>query len=367
MLVAGGGVAGLAIARAIRNRGIRAVVVERAARTSAPGLAINLAGNGVAAFAHLGLSDRLNKVGQPTRRREYRSSGGTLLFEINEDEFWGPHARPRCVRRSDLLAMLDMQHDDTRRSAAVESVRPRDGGAEVTFVGGQVERYGFVVGADGVRSVVRGSVFPGHRSRAAVVSTAAFRIMAPNPGLDCYTMWSGAGSTFLLIPVDGDEVYAFASATGGGQVDADPSWLDRTFVDYPEPVKAVLAYARHHREVLHHSPIEEVRTDEWSRGRVALIGDAAHATAPVWAQGAALAVEDALALAKVLSEGDWDTAGVRYQQRRRERVQHVQVMTDRFSQALALPANVRERNMAIAGPKAYHEVFGPLRDGRAWR
>jgi 2-polyprenyl-6-methoxyphenol hydroxylase-like FAD-dependent oxidoreductase len=244
-------------------------------------------------------------------------------------------------------------------------VRPIEGGAEATFADGHVERHGFVVGADGVRSTVRNSIFPRGKSGSAVVSTAAFRIMAPNPGIAGYTIWSGADSAFLLIPVDGDEVYAFASATGGGQVNADPEWLSRTFAGYPDKVKAVLAYARGHRESLYHSPIEEIRIDEWSHGRVALIGDAAHATAPVWAQGTALAVEDALALADVLADGDWDTAGVRYQQRRRERVRHVQSMTDQFSKALALPLDVRELNMPVAGPKAYHDMFGPLRDTSA--
>jgi cation diffusion facilitator CzcD-associated flavoprotein CzcO len=69
----------------------------------------------------------------------------------------------------------------------------------------------------GVRSTVRESIFPGLESRSAVISTGSFRIMAPNPGIDCYTAWSGVDSTILLIPVDEDEVYVFASAAGGAQ------------------------------------------------------------------------------------------------------------------------------------------------------
>ncbi|MEV6846241.1 FAD-dependent monooxygenase [Actinoplanes sp. NPDC051411] len=361
VLVAGGGIAGLAVARALRSHGIRAVVSERTAHTSAPGLAINLPGNAVTAFAELGLKDELEKTGRPTRRREYRSAAGRLLFEVDEDEFWGPDSRPRCVRRSDLLALLDEPHEDNRRRSVIESVRPSAGGAEAAFADGQVEQHDFVIGADGVRSVVRQSLFPEQTSSSAVISTASFRIMAPNPGVDCFTAWSGDGSAFLLIPVDDDEVYAFASAAGGGHVDADPSWLSRTFASYPEPVKPVVAHAQRRPDALYHSPIEEIRIGEWSRGRIALIGDAAHATAPIWAQGAALAVEDALTIADVLAEGDWDTAGTRYQQQRRERVRHVQTATDRFSEALALPLEVRELNMPIAGPRAYREVFGPLR------
>jgi 2-polyprenyl-6-methoxyphenol hydroxylase-like FAD-dependent oxidoreductase len=362
VLVVGGGIAGLAIARALRSRGVRAMVSERTAHTTTSGLAINLPGNAVTAFAELGLKAELEKVGRPTHRREYRSASGKLLFEIDEDEFWGPDAAPRCVRRSDLLALLDEPHDDNRRPSAVESVRLLEGGAEATFADGHAERHGLVVGADGVRSTVRNSLFPGQKSRSAVVSTAAFRIMAPNPGIAAYTAWSGDDSAFLLIPVDGDEVYAFASATGGGHVDADPEWLSRTFAAYPDEVRAVLAYARQDRESLYHSPIEEIRIDEWTRGRVALIGDAAHATSPMWAQGGALAVEDAVVIADTLARGDWDTAGQRYERRRRKRVDHVQLATDQFSQAVSLPIEVRERTMPEAGPKAYRAAYGPLRE-----
>jgi len=360
VLVAGGGIAGLALARALRRNGVRAVVSERTATASRTGgLAINLPGNAITAFAGLGLRDELEKLGRPTHRREYRSAEGRLLFAIDEDDFWGPDARPRCVRRADLLALLDEPHHDNRRPASVTGVRLEDGGARVTFEDGHEEQHGFVAGADGVRSAVRASVFPGDSVRTSLLSTASWRFMAPNPGVDCWTVWSGAAGAFLLIPVDGDEVYGYASATGGGPVEADPAWLARSFRDYPGPVRAVLETVS--AEALYHSPIEEVRTDRWAHGRVALIGDAAHATAPVWAQGGALAVEDALVLARLLAGGDWDTAGERYQQQRRERVRHVQAATDRFSKAASLPAWFRDLILPVVGPKSYREAYGPLR------
>ena len=80
---------------------------------------------------------------------------------------------------------------------------------------------------------------------------------------------------------------------------------------------------------LYHSPIGEVRLDRWAYDRCVLIGDAAHATAPVWAQGAALGMEDALTLAGVLADGDRAGAGARYESR--PRVAHVRTATDRFS------------------------------------
>jgi 2-polyprenyl-6-methoxyphenol hydroxylase-like FAD-dependent oxidoreductase len=362
VLVAGGGIAGLAVARALRQRGVRALLSERTTTGSTDGLAINLPGNAITAFAHLGLRDELEKLGRPTRRRDYRKANGKLLFAIDEDEFWGPDARPRCVRRSDLFAILDEVHQDNRRPDAVASVRADADGAEATFDDGRTERHGFVVGADGVRSTVRDSILPAGQVRTAVLSAASWRFVTANPGITCWTVWSGAGGAFLAIPLDDTEVYVYASATRGGPVDPDPGWLQRTFGEYADPVRSVLAGVRGNPQSLYHSPVEEVRIDRWARGRVALAGDAAHATAPVWAQGGALAAEDALTLAESLAGGDWDTAGERYQQLRRERVRHVQAATDRFSKTAGLPIQLRDLLLPVVGPRAYRAAYGPLRN-----
>ena len=361
VLVAGGGIAGLAVARALRQRGVRAVLRDRQPPRERGGLAVNLPGNAIAAFDALGLGAELARLGRPTRRREYRAAGGRLLFAVDEDAFWGHRARPRCVRRDDLLALLDEPHPDNHWPAAVESVRADDTEVEVLFGDGRRERAGFVVGADGVRSAVRASMAGTAGVRSSLLSAASWRFLAPNPGVDCWTAWTGDGAAFLLIPVDGDEVYGYASATRGGPVADDPAWLGGTFAGYPAPVRTVLDSVLRRPGSLYHSPVEEVRLDTWARGRCALIGDAAHATAPVWAQGAALAVEDALVLADLLAGGGWDTVAARYQQGRRGRVRHVQEATDRFARTAGLPVWLRDLLLPLAGPRAYRRAYGPLR------
>jgi 2-polyprenyl-6-methoxyphenol hydroxylase-like FAD-dependent oxidoreductase len=286
-----------------------------------------------------------------------------LLFAADEDAFWGTEARPRCVRRSDLLALLGDGPDAAalRRPSTVESLRPAGSAVEVGFADGSRETHGFVAGADGVHSVVRDTVFGGEGVRSAVLSAASWRFMAPNPGVDCWTVWSGAAGAFLLIPVDGDEVYGYASATRGGPVAADPAWLSTTFGGYPAPVRKVLDGLLDNPGSLYHSPVEEVRVAEWARGRCVLLGDAAHATAPVWAQGAALAMEDSLVLADLLAGGNWDAVGPLYEERRRGRVTHVQAVTDRFSRAAGMPIWLRDGILPLIGPRSYREAYGLLR------
>jgi 2-polyprenyl-6-methoxyphenol hydroxylase-like FAD-dependent oxidoreductase len=183
----------------------------------------------------------------------------------------------------------------------------------------------------------------------------------PRPGIKDYTVWLGSGRSFLAIPAGNDEVYCFASALGGGSVAGDESWLLEAFSDHPAPVRAILESLQEGESTLYHSAIEEIRIERWHSGRVALIGDAAHATAPVWAQGAALAVEDAVVLADLLGRvGDHALAA--YEMRRRERVEHVQRMTDRASRAASLPGWLRRLVLPVAGPASFRSTFTPLRE-----
>ena len=100
----------------------------------------------------------------------------------------------------------------------------------------------------------------------------------------------------------------------------------------------------------------------WSHGRVLLIGDTAHATAPVWAQGAALAIEDAQVLAELLGTGDnWDRVGLEYERRRRPRVEHVAAVTDRLSRMADMPSLFRDALMPLAGPRSYRAAYQQLR------
>ena len=93
-----------------------------------------------------------------------------------------------------------------------------------------------------------------------------------------------------------------------------------------------------------------------------LVGDAAHAMGPVWAQGAALALEDALVLADLLGgSGRWAKAGQAYEQRRRPRVAQVQQATDRMSRVAGLPTVLRDLIAPAVGPRTYRAAYGPLR------
>jgi 2-polyprenyl-6-methoxyphenol hydroxylase-like FAD-dependent oxidoreductase len=364
VLIAGGGIAGLAMRRALRRRGLPSLVLERRREPGEAGLAINLPGNAVRALGQLGLGEDLRGVGSPVRRREYRTDSGRLLFAIDETAFWGEEAQPHCLRRADLLRLLkrDLDPGDIRDGCEITAIRQGPDGVMAECSDGSVEAGGMIVGADGVHSRVRRSLFDDRAPGAAMLSPASWRFMTKNPGVDAWTLWAGTDALFLLIPVGQDEAYGWVSVGRSSAPGRDLAALRSAFASFPRLVRDTLDAVLARPDALHHSPLEEVRIASWTRDRVVLVGDAAHATAPVWAQGAALALEDALVLAALLAERpDWGKVGLDYEALRRPRVAHVQAMTDRLSRTTRMPGWVRNLMLPVIGPRSYRETYAELR------
>lgn len=364
ILIAGGGIAGLATLRALGRQGVSATVVERSQQAADGGLAINLPGNAIAALHRLGLGDAIERVGYPVKRREYRTRRDRVLASIDEDAFWGEAMRPRAVRRADLMGMLasDVDTSVIRRGAAVASVEQDADSVRTRLSDGVELASDLLVGADGVRSTVRQAVTGQATAGAARLAAASWRFMAPNPGVDCWTLWTGERGMVLLLPVDEGTVYGWAAATTANAASGDAALLESVVRDFPTRVRETVAAALADPSSIYHSPIEEVRLTPWSRGRVLLLGDAAHATAPVWAEGAALAMEDALVFADLVAkEGAGPTIGQRFEALRRSRVDHVQAMTDRLSKAARLPHTLRSLLMPFITPRSYAATYEPLK------
>jgi 2-polyprenyl-6-methoxyphenol hydroxylase-like FAD-dependent oxidoreductase len=355
VLVVGAGIAGLALVRALGLRDVPCALVERASGPPAPGLGLNLPGNALRALGQLGLADAVISRGRRIRRREYRTRTGRLLFAVDEAGFWGPDAPSVCLRRGALVGILGSDGVAAKVRWRTTVLGVASDGQRVRVDLGQApsEVHDLVVGADGVRSVVRPAV-TGAESRPSLMTSASWRFMINNPGVDCWTAWSGHLGTLLLIPVDDSYAYGYASATRGSTIQDDPAWLASTFAGFASPVPAAVAAALDHPAELHYSPVAEVRCERWAHGQLVLIGDAAHAMGPVWAQGAALALEDALVLADVLgSSGTWAGIGEAYEQRRRPRVAQVQQATDRMSRVAGLPTVLRNLIAPVVGPRTY--------------
>jgi 2-polyprenyl-6-methoxyphenol hydroxylase-like FAD-dependent oxidoreductase len=363
VLIVGGGIAGRACARVLARHGMGCTVVERRESTGR-GMGVNLPGNAVRALAELGVPDQALAGGVPVRRREYRNSRGRLLFAVDDDRFWRGVGRPVCVRHGDLLDALALPGPATLEHAQAVAARPTPVGVEVDLEGVSSPRhFDFVIGADGANSAMREAVAV-DALRPSSMTGSSWRFVAADHGVDCWTAWAGRDETFLLIPVEPGRVYGYAARTRGGNTGSDRSWLAQAAEGFPEPVKAAVAQALQGGD-LHHASVGEVRLEHWHHGRLVLIGDAAHATGPVWAQGAAMAIEDALVLGALLAATaaeHWTAVGAEFERLRRPRVGHVQSATDKMSRLAALPGWVRDVSAPILGPRNYRAAYAPLRD-----
>jgi 2-polyprenyl-6-methoxyphenol hydroxylase-like FAD-dependent oxidoreductase len=166
-----------------------------------------------------------------------------------------------------------------------------------------------------------------------------------------------------MVPVGGGRTYGFGALDIEPFDDPLPGRLERfrsRFADFGGPVSAFLS-AIELDEQLHFGEIEWLELDRWHRGRVVLIGDAAHASPPHMGEGGCMAMEDALVLAAMLRAADTvEQALEAYEARRRPRVEWVQDQSRAAAQAWVLPVDVRNNVLRERGDQMFQDRYKPL-------
>ena len=165
------------------------------------------------------------------------------------------------------------------------------------------------------------------------------------------------------MPVGPNRLYCYADLAAFATEDPTGRDLDRfraLFAEFADPVPSILSELESF-DSIHFSPIEEIVVDTWVQGRVVLIGDAAHATSPNMAEGASMALEDALVLAQMLAmHGSPDEALSAFSERRRTRIRWVQQRTHRRDRIRTLPVPLRNLALRLAGTALYQRDYRML-------
>ncbi|MGW1809380.1 FAD-dependent monooxygenase [Streptomyces sp. NPDC002078] len=303
-IVIGGGIGGLAAAAALRRRGWEVSVLERARSLEPVGAAISLAPNALRALDVLGIGEEIRDLAAWQGDGGLRTPGGRWLSRSSAEaasaRFGGPLVLlPRATLVDRLAALLPP--GAVRTATAAQLADPGDGRrpARVRIADDELEAE-LVVGADGISSRVRGALFPDHPGPVYAGFTT-WRVLIPVPGarFASHETW-GRGRIWGTHPVKDGRVYAYAAAmtpAGGRAPDDEKAELLRLFGDWHDPIPAVLAAARP-EDVLRHD-VHHIVTPlpAYHFGRVALLGDAAHAMPPTLGQGGNQAIEDAVVLA----------------------------------------------------------------------
>jgi 2-polyprenyl-6-methoxyphenol hydroxylase-like FAD-dependent oxidoreductase len=318
VLIAGGGIAGLGAAISLRQAGHRVQVLERASVPGEVGAGLALWPNGRRALASLGVDD-LDEA--PVRSLKLSTWRGRLLSEPPLDQLERRYGfGMTLVHRAELHGRLLETLGPDRVRFGTEVVGFEQTGDRVTVAlgGGQAMQADLLVGADGIRSAVRRDSLrdgePRYSGASCWRGVTGFELEAAKS-----FNWWGPGGEFGAFPLSKQRVYWFGVQNRPAN-DADSSSglkadLMRTFSGWPELVTEVVE-ATDESSIVRNNLYDRPPVRSWSRGRVTLVGDAAHPMLPNSAQGACQALEDAVALGEALRSGDVREGLERYERRR---------------------------------------------------
>jgi len=372
--VLGAGIGGLTTAVALAHEGVHCEVFERNATLPGTGGGIQLSPNATAVLHRLGLAPALTGAVRPVARelRRWRDNeiiGRVELGRAAELRYGAPYY---TMRRATLCRAL---FEEVRRALGPEAVRfgrrctgVQDCGVGVVlqFADGSHSRADAVVAADGINSFVRGLLHP---SPVRFCGHSVYRAMLP---AECapwlcsparVVVWLGPGQHCVSYPVDGGRSLNLVATV---PTPAPPSAVREisgkdllsAYAGWHPAVRGLFAVAdRFDRAGLFDRPA----LPSWHRGRIAVLGDAAHPMLPFVAQGAAQAIEDADALAGHIHEPD---AFARYAQARQARAERVVAVARAGlrDHHLADGPEQRLRDSAIAAAGLY-ELDWLYRDG----
>ncbi|MEV0624559.1 FAD-dependent monooxygenase [Nonomuraea wenchangensis] len=306
-VVIGAGIGGLTSAIALRQRGWEVTVLERASAIEPVGSGLAIAANALKALDTLGLGDRVRALSRIQGQAGIKRADGRWLTHTTSEAAAGRYDDSVVVLpRAALMEVLTgaLGPGVLRLGTKVAETDPETGA--VRTEAGEELRADLVVGADGIRSRTRRTLFPGHPG-PVYAGVTAWRALVPRGDLEIGAAESwGRGRVVGVSPLAGDLVYFYATdVLPEGVAFADErEELIRRFGGWHDPIPALLRAAE---------PAAIIRTDvhhlaeplpAYHRGRVALVGDAAHAMTPNLGQGACQAVEDAVVLAHAADAGD---------------------------------------------------------------
>ena len=338
----GGGIGGLAAAIVLRQAGHDVQVFEQANSYNRIGADINLTPNAVRALDGLGVVPALKETAaRPTHRisRTWDTGEETSRLEMADTAEQKYGAPQLTIHRADLLDVLrgQLPEEIVHLGHRVEAIDVTGKRPKLRFVNGKEVTVDVLVGADGIHSLTRTALFgPEHPEFTGLVSYRAVvdRSRLDLPNLDAFTKWWGPTPDLQIVtfPLNrGRETFVFTTT-------AQPNWREESWTMPGDVNELRAAYANFHPEARALLDACELVTKSalyvrdplpaWSVGRVTLLGDACHPMVPFMAQGACMAIEDAVVLGRALrgvDEAHIEQALKRYEEARKERTARVQI------------------------------------------
>ncbi|HSM80867.1 MAG TPA: FAD-dependent urate hydroxylase HpxO [Nodosilinea sp.] len=330
VVIIGAGIGGLTTGIAMRQAGYQVEIYDRAQELRPAGAGISLWSNGVKVLNKLGLGEQLAAIGGEMNAMEYRSHTDEPLSYIDLHPLFDlVGQRPYPVARTDLQTMLleAFGPEHVHLGMTCVAVEQDADSATAIFDDGQRVSGDLVVGADGIHSAVRAYVVGQRVNRRYARYVNWNGLVKADPELcakDLWVLYVGDSKRASMMPVGGDRFYFFFGAPMPEGTQVDPSYrqdeLASIFQGWPEPVqKLIQAIDSAQTNRLEIGDLDPL--DHLVKGRVALLGDSAHATTPTLGQGGCQAMEDAEVLTRYLVTTNIGVADAlsRYEAARKDR------------------------------------------------
>ncbi len=357
--------AGITLAIALRRKGLKPDIIERLPEWPTHGAGIYLVGNAMRALASLDLADEVLQHGSLIQTQTLMNDQGRKLAVIDTASVWATCGPCVGIRRANLQSILIKALGDAqvRFGTTVATLTEQLDGTVIQFSDGTEQVYDLVVGADGVRSSIRNHIFGELPARFCGQMAWRFAVPCP-PSISGWTVFTASDRVFLFIPVGGRQAYCYADVMVTEPFnDPQEGRLERLrsrFSSFASPVPEALA-ALQPSDQIHFGAIEEILQEPFGKGQTLLIGDAAHATSPNMASGAAMAFEDALALSRLVSsERDMTQLHADYTAARINRIRWVHEQTHKRDKIRKLPSVVRDLMARLLAKKVYAANYAPL-------
>jgi len=332
VLIVGAGPAGLSSAIALRRAGIDVELVEKSPTREVPGSELMVGGSFLRALDALQLAERCIDVGIGLDTTRLCAADGQVLAEVAMPSVArGELPRAAGIMRNNLLGILlntaEAMGSVVRHGTTIEAVK---NGAEeigVTFSDGRSGSYDLVVGADGVRSTVRSLTMP-DAPQPRYTGQGVWRAHLPRTGDPMLAVFFGTSNKagFITVSEESQYVFCVVNAPTPERLPEErfPELLREVLAEYGGLIGEVREQIQDRTQIYYSGLVSLLLPAPWHRGRVLLIGDAAHACTPHLAYGAGIAVEDGVVLGDVLARYDDLPAALEaFMRRRYERCQMV--------------------------------------------
>jgi 2-polyprenyl-6-methoxyphenol hydroxylase-like FAD-dependent oxidoreductase len=359
-LVVGGGIGGLTTAVALTRRGWHVEVLEQAERFTEVGAGLSVWPNALRALDTLGLGDRVRERALAATQAGIREVSGRWLSRTNTAELERRYGKVAMVHRADLLDVLysAVPPATLRPGVVVRAVR-EDGTASHSAGESTAD---LVVGADGIDSTVRRSLWP-YASPPRYAGYTSLRMITDPVRIEEGGETWGRGERFGYASLPDGRVYCFAAlnAPEGAGDAVGLAELRRRFGGWHDPIPRLLD-AVHEDSVRHDDVYELPPLRTYVAGKVALVGDAAHAMTPNLGQGACQAVEDAVVLARSAA-GD---GLAEYDRTRRRRTQMIVRRSRRIGVVAQwsspVAVTLRDTALRLVPESSFMRSFAPVLD-----